>query len=430
MRKEKMNPNIRAIKLWHSLCRSYFPLMIANAFFSNLSPYFNIYMSAEIVNEIAGARNTQRLLILVLIIVTGNFMISIFGGFLSREFGLKSAVLDQKEITLFNNKTLMLDYDNLENTEVRQLRRKIIESAKIDWHGKQSLINSLNNLTYNVINIILSVYLFTEMLILIVSAEFSWIFLMFFGMLILLIALNVWVSFFVEKKIAYISNDVSQTMIDENRIDDALDSYNMGKDVRLYRQDKLVMKIKNISFDLHKKAFRKLFSEKFKSEIPIQVLSYLLQATTYIFVCIYAIKEVFGIGSIIKYIGFIRRLINAVIYMFNIIGEIKYNTPFIVDYLAFFDIQQKMYLGTLPVEKRSLCVGGDNDYEIEFRDVSFKYPSSDAYALRNVSLKFRIGERLAVVGMNGSGKTTFIKLLCRLYDPTEGEILLNGINIK
>ena len=50
--------------------------------------------------------------------------------------------------------------------------------------------------------------------------------------------------------------------------------------------------------------------------------------------------------------------------------------------------------------------------------------------MKNVSLKLKIGERLAIVGMNGSGKTTFIKLLCRLYDPCEGEILLNGINIK
>ena len=48
-------------------------------------------------------------------------------------------------------------------------------------------------------------------------------------------------------------------------------------------------------------------------------------------------------------------------------------------------------------------------------------PGSDRYALKHVNMKFKIGERLAVVGMNGSGKTTFIKLLCRLYDPTEGE---------
>lgn len=52
------------------------------------------------------------------------------------------------------------------------------------------------------------------------------------------------------------------------------------------------------------------------------------------------------------------------------------------------------------------------------------------YVLKNVNLKFKIGEKLAIVGMNGSGKTTFIKLLCRLYDPTEGEILLNGVNIQ
>ena len=72
----------------------------------------------------------------------------------------------------------------------------------------------------------------------------------------------------------------------------------------------------------------------------------------------------------------------------------------------------------------------DNVYNLEFRDVSFRYPNTEAYALRHVNLKFKIGEKLAVVGMNGSGKTTFIKLLCRLYDPTEGEILLNGVDIR
>ena len=67
---------------------------------------------------------------------------------------------------------------------------------------------------------------------------------------------------------------------------------------------------------------------------------------------------------------------------------------------------------------------------MEFKDVSFKYPGAYTYAIRHVNMKFKIGEKLAVVGMNGSGKTTFIKLMCRLYDPTEGEILLNGVNIK
>ena len=77
-----------------------------------------------------------------------------------------------------------------------------------------------------------------------------------------------------------------------------------------------------------------------------------------------------------------------------------------------------MYKGKLPLEKRS-----DNQYRIEFRDVSFKYPNAEQYALRHFSMELKVGEKLAIVGMNGSGKTTMIKLLCRLYDPQEGEIL-------
>lgn len=101
------------------------------------------------------------------------------------------------------------------------------------------------------------------------------------------------------------------------------------------------------------------------------------------------------------------------------------NAPFLKLLFDFLDIPNNMYQGNLTVEKRR-----DQDYEIEFRDVSFKYPGSESYSLRHVSMKFKMGERVAVVGQNGSGKTTFIKLLCRLYDPTEGEILLNGINIR
>ena len=84
-----------------------------------------------------------------------------------------------------------------------------------------------------------------------------------------------------------------------------------------------------------------------------------------------------------------------------------------------------MYQGSLTTEKRA-----DRKYEVEFRDVSFRYPGTEIWALRHVNVKFRVGERMAVVGENGSGKTTFIKLLCRLYDPQEGEILLNGIDIR
>ena len=138
----------------------------------------------------------------------------------------------------------------------------------------------------------------------------------------------------------------------------------------------------------------------------------------------------FGVGSIVQYVGVLTRLgegLQEAMFMYT---DNAVCCSHLKGLYAFLDIPNKKYQGTLPIEKRALCDCNDNDYEIEFCDVSFKYPGSDAYALRHISLKFRVGERLAVVGMNGSGKTTFIKLLCRLYDPTEGKILLNGIDIQ
>lgn len=69
-------------------------------------------------------------------------------------------------------------------------------------------------------------------------------------------------------------------------------------------------------------------------------------------------------------------------------------------------------------------------YCLEFKNVSFKYPNSERYVFKNLSFKIKAGERLAIVGVNGAGKTTLVKLMTRLYEPTEGEILLDGINVK
>ena len=76
-----------------------------------------------------------------------------------------------------------------------------------------------------------------------------------------------------------------------------------------------------------------------------------------------------------------------------------------------------MYKGSLTTEKAS-----DRQYEIEFKDVSFKYPGSDSWALRHVNLSFKVGSRLAVVGQNGSGKTTFISSSAASTTRPRGEI--------
>ncbi|MBU8984093.1 ATP-binding cassette domain-containing protein [Bifidobacterium bifidum] len=135
----------------------------------------------------------------------------------------------------------------------------------------------------------------------------------------------------------------------------------------------------------------------------------------------------FGIGSVTQYIGAITTMFLGFAVILKQSGEMHLNGPFLQWLFDFLDTPNTMYQGSLTTEKRA-----DRQYDVEFRDVSFRYLNApeDAWALRHVNLKFKVGSRLAVVGMNGSGKTTFIKLLCRLYDPTEGQILLNGIDIR
>lgn len=82
-------------------------------------------------------------------------------------------------------------------------------------------------------------------------------------------------------------------------------------------------------------------------------------------------------------------------------------------------------------EKDGHITGIDLDeFEFQFENVSFKYPGHDNYVLKNINLTIKNGMKLAVVGVNGAGKTTFIKLIMKLYEPTEGRILLNGVDIK
>ena len=156
-----------------------------------------------------------------------------------------------------------------------------------------------------------------------------------------------------------------------------------------------------------------------------QAVSQAFAGVIYLFAGLKALGGAFGVGSITQYVGALAGLAQGVTTLLEIVGELRANAEYLKPEYKLLDIPNNMYQGSLTTEKRS-----DRKYEIEFRDVSFKYPNTETWALRHVSIKFKVGERLAVVGENGSGKTTFIKLLCRLYDPTEGEILLNGIDIR
>lgn len=198
-------------------------------------------------------------------------------------------------------------------------------------------------------------------------------------------------------------------------------------DVRLYRQDVACPSYYSSSnaFSPESQMARWCRGPVGLLQAASAAVSSLFVCGVYVFVCLKAWAGAFGVGSVTQYIGAVTALSQGFTSLLTTLGDMKNNGEFLKTTFAFLDLPNRMYLGSLTTEKRS-----DRQYEVEFKNVSFRYPGADSWALRHVSLKFQVGKRLAVVGMNGSGKTTFIKLLCRLYDPTEGEILLNGIDIR
>ncbi len=133
--------------------------------------------------------------------------------------------------------------------------------------------------------------------------------------------------------------------------------------------------------------------------------------------------EHMSIGDFTLYLGLAGTFSGALTNFLNSIGDLKRYSMETDDLRSYMDIDTEEKGDFLPVPKAK-------EYVFEFKNVSYKYEGADGYALKKLNLTLKAGQKLAVVGLNGAGKTTFIKLLLRLYDPTEGEIFLNGTNIK
>ncbi len=141
-----------------------------------------------------------------------------------------------------------------------------------------------------------------------------------------------------------------------------------------------------------------------------------------------AVKTVTGavsVGAFTRYAGALNQFGNACISVIGSHAALREICTYMEEFLAFLDMESLHEKGSIPVEKRE-----DGEYELAFENVSFHYPGSQEMVLEDVSCKIRIKGKLAVVGRNGAGKTTFIKLLCRLYEPTKGRITLNGVDIR
>ena len=150
-----------------------------------------------------------------------------------------------------------------------------------------------------------------------------------------------------------------------------------------------------------------------------------------------AMEGAVGCGSVILLYGAVTRLIEAAARMAEILTDLRNNNEHLLRYFRYMDLPEARESGGvrgMSEGQKSFVSGkpdggGGSGCDIVFQNVSFRYPDSDVYALKDVNLRLCAGEKTVIVGENGSGKTTLVKLLCRLYRPASGSILLNGRDI-
>lgn len=434
--REAWRVNLRAITLLYK----YFSKLMISSFFcivwDALTPYVGIYLSAMLIGELAVGRNPAMLAKLVLVILCSGAIISLVAAFFHKWRDIQSASLYFKIQQIFSEKMMTMDYGDADSAETHELYNTIEQNRNGGGWGLNKAYDHAEAALTAVLSlfggIALTVTLFTSP---VPDASGGYTYLNHPAIILLVVTIMLAITYFAPM----LSNKAGSYYARNS------DSHNLGNrffsffgclgqdnalaaDVRIYRQDLIC--------DKHTKDKTGVFSSSGMfakwAKGPMGLLyaassavSVLFTGVAYVFVCLKALGGAFGIGSVTQYIASITKLSESLAKLIQTAGEMRNNASFLKLVFKFLDIPNQMYQGSLTVEKRL-----DRDYEIEFRNVSFQYPGSETYALRNVTLKFRIGQRLAVVGRNGSGKTTFIKLLCRLYDPTEGEILLNGINIR
>lgn len=172
-----------------------------------------------------------------------------------------------------------------------------------------------------------------------------------------------------------------------------------------------------------KKIFRTLYRHVFLLS-GVSSLTYVIQTfTLYSVVAYSAIQKTISIGDFTMYISSISAASGCLLTIVSAMIDISKNTKYATDMRLFFEMERKTEMGGILPDRSA------NNVDIEFRNVSFKYPRTERYVLRHISFTVHSGEKISIVGKNGSGKTTLIKLLLRLYEPTEGEILVGGKNI-
>lgn len=427
--REKRKVCGRVLAEVHRMSPPFFPVTFIRQFLAVSLGYAGIYVSSEVLTGLEQGISIRVLMIKTLALLGLIFVAALLGRYLENYSSrIKEQIYDLLEGQLAV-KSAEIDWPDLDSPYVNELKNRMDEDNS--WgNGIFGAFMDIEYLAFQLFNAVFAVVFLVPIAYRIVKGD-GCLSLLFFVILLLMLVLNgLGENYYNKKSVKYLwqrpepdkpeDMDITWAFVEgTTRMEDR-------KDIKLYGARSLVCQyLCEHGRDFMKRRNDKLGKTEGKSAVVNSVLGAGVQGICYFFVTLLAVGGSVPAGMVVRYVACFERLVTALQAIIRDSGDFLLVARRQSTTMEYLDAEGSLYQGKLPVEKRS-----DDEYEIEFRNVSFCYPGSDVYALRNLSIKLRIGERMAVVGKNGSGKTTMIKLLSRLYDPTEGEILLNGIDIR
>ena len=396
-------------------------------------PYIYIFFSARILSELVSPdRSLGQLVFLTVLFggcqLLGDLLLSLCEQFLN----VQQYILMQHLDETVADKAWRMDYSMLCDPDIHG-KQKTIANWQFD-HGMVAMMTQFTKLLGSIMTIGIS---------LAVTAEFfaarakgvgrlpaflnHWSFPVLFGALFALsCAYGIRSAFRTQKMEYQLTRDREPYLNETNElVRTCFAEYRRGKDIRTFGlQSRLLGHFKEAGSRMT--ALQEETKARCRSLSVRSVFwARLFHLSVYLFVGLKAVCSAFDVGNLLKYVQSVSQFGDGVSGLVQTVREMAQNVQYMEDYFSYQDMPNRTEGAALPVTEQIR-----ENYVFEFKHVTFTYPGADAPSLQDVSCRFGKGEKIAAVGRNGSGKSTFIKLLCRLYDPQEGEILLNGTDIR
>lgn len=398
----------------------FFPLSFLRSLCSCARTVCNLIITAKTLDNIIIGKSEKEVLFFVIIMVVSNMILTLLMHVIDKILIVIGRKIGDTADIMITKKALTMDYQILETIEIQNK----IESVREGMNARGDFRTYCQNITQMLSCFLYGISAFLILLKLVFQVKEAGLVLFF---LILIVAIF---NFKMLKKANQMEYDFFQDCIPLNRefrfFYNFIQDYHKGKQVRIYDMTSMLLHMMKERENYSMKKLRKNREKQVCYQSKMQIVnSCLILFISYLFVGIKTIQGEISIGNMTLYVGAITSFVQAITEFISFSSYVVTGSKYLCNYTEFLELKNEKYQGTLPIEKRL-----DNEYELEFRNVSFHYPNSKEDILKHITAKIKVGGKMAIVGRNGSGKSTFIKLLCRLYDPTEGEILLNNINIR